>query len=113
MFSGAPNAWLWLFILIIGGGIGKIVGSYAAGRLVGLDRATSLEIGVLMNTKGLVELVILGVGLQTGILSSIAYSVLLLLALISTALTIPLINLINRVTQKNDSQCQSIDRTRV
>ncbi len=48
-----------------------------------------------MNTKGLVELVILGVGLQTGILSNNAYTVLLLLALVSTALTVPLINLLN------------------
>lgn len=112
-FSGAPSAWLWLLILIIGGCFGKIVGSYFAGRLVGLDKSTALEVGVLMNTKGLVELVVLGVGLQTGILSSVAYSVLLLLTLISTALTVPLINFINGTTNKTRSEYPPIERTGV
>lgn len=112
-FSGAPSMWLWLFILIIGGCFGKVAGSYFAGRLVGLDKSTSLEVGVLMNTKGLVELVVLGVGLQTGILSNAAYSVLLLLALVSTALTVPLINLINGIAAKAENQYQAIGRTGV
>lgn len=109
-FSGAPIQWLWLLILIIGGCFGKIVGSYFAGRLVGLDKSTSLEVGVLMNTKGLVELVVLGVGLQTGILSNVAYSVLLLLALVSTALTVPLINFINGTVNKSRNQYQPVER---
>lgn len=88
----------------------KIVGSYFAGRLVGLDKSTSLEVGVLMNTKGLVELVLLGVGLQAGILSNVAYSVLLLLALVSTALTVPLINLINGTVNKSKNQYQPVER---
>lgn len=113
IFSDGLSIWAWLCILVIGGCFGKIFGSYVASRLIGLDKATSLEVGVLMNTKGLVELVVLGVGLQTGILSGAAYSVLLLLALISTALTVPLISLINGTVSKPDNQYREIGRTSV
>lgn len=113
IFSDDLSIWAWLCILVIVGCFGKIFGSYVASRLIGLDKATSLEMGVLMNTKGLVELVVLGVGLQTGILSGAAYSVLLLLALISTALTVPLISLINGTVPKPDNQYRGIGRTSV
>lgn len=59
-----------------------------------------IEIGVLMNTKGLVELVLLGVGLQVGVLSESSYGVLLVFALISTALTNPLITFLGGRARK-------------
>lgn len=48
------------------GTVGKVLGSYIGARASGLKPKVSIEVGVLMNTKGLVELVILGVGLQAG-----------------------------------------------
>ena len=86
------SIWGWLIIFILGGFIGKIGGTYIGGRACGLSSDTAMEVGVLMNTKGLVELVVLSVGLELGILSATTYSVLLVLALFSTVMTIPLLN---------------------
>jgi len=82
-----PGLWWWLLLFLLGGTVGKLLGSYIGARVLGLRPIVSIEIGVLMNTKGLVELVVLGVGLQAGVLSERSYSVLLMLALVSTALT--------------------------
>ncbi|MFB4391940.1 MULTISPECIES: cation:proton antiporter [unclassified Pseudomonas] len=98
-----PTLWLWLLLFLVGGIVGKVLGSYVGARLSGLTPKVSLELGVLMNTKGLVELVVLGVGLQMGVLSESSYSVLLMLALVSTALTNPLISLLNRSARKSDA----------
>ncbi|MFG0409035.1 cation:proton antiporter [Pseudomonas sp. FYR_11] len=84
---GEPDFWLWLLLFLLAGTFGKFLGSYIAGRVLGLRLNVSIEIGVLMNTKGLVELVLLGVGLQAGVLSESSYSVLLMLALVSMVLT--------------------------
>ncbi|WP_409489130.1 cation:proton antiporter [Pseudomonas promysalinigenes] len=82
-----PGLWLWLLLFLLGGAFGKLLGSYIGARIVGLRPIVSIEIGLLMNTKGLLELVVLGVGLRAGVLSEISYSVLLMLALSSTVLT--------------------------
>lgn len=87
------SIWGWLAIFILGAFVGKIGGSYFGGRLSGLKPSTAMEVGILMNTKGLVELVILSIGLQLGILSITAYSVLLVLALFSIVMTSPMLNL--------------------
>nr|WP_245362781.1 cation:proton antiporter [Pseudomonas sp. BP8] len=89
------DVWVWGAVFFLGGTAGKVAGSYIGGRLIGLGGRSSLELGILMNTKGLIELVILNVGLQEGILSDISYSVLLLISLVSTMLTLPLIRLSN------------------
>ncbi|MNW07951.1 hypothetical protein D3C71_2046520 [compost metagenome] len=64
----------------------------------------SIEVGVLMHTKGLVELVVLGVGLQMKVLSESSYSVLLILALVSMALTNPLLAFLGWRSRKSASE---------
>ncbi|MEN8641278.1 cation:proton antiporter [Pseudomonas sichuanensis] len=96
-----PSLWLWLLLFLLGGTVGKVLGSYIAARASGLKPKVSIEVGVLMNTKGLVELVVLGVGLQAGILSESSYSILLILALVSTVLTNPLIALLSWWSRKS------------
>lgn len=86
------DTWLWLGIFAFGGFFGKVVGTYLAGRICGLSPAIAMEVGLLMNTKGLVELVILNIGLQLGILSEKAYSIFLIIALLSIVMTPPLLN---------------------
>jgi Kef-type K+ transport system membrane component KefB len=87
------STWGWLGLFVLGGFLGKIGGTYWGGRVCGLTTATALEVGVLMNTKGLVELVVLNIGLELGILSATTYSVLLVLALFSTVMTMPLLTM--------------------
>jgi Kef-type K+ transport system membrane component KefB len=85
------SVWSWLAIFILGSFVGKIGGTYLGGRVCGLSPSTAMEVGVLMNTKGLVELVVLSIGLQLSILSTTTYSVLLIVALLSTVMTTPLL----------------------
>lgn len=81
-------------VVLAGGTLGKVLGSYIGAWMSGLRPINSIEVGELMNTKGLVELVILSVGVQVGVLSESSYSILLALAVVSTVLTNPLMGLL-------------------
>lgn len=77
-----------IFVVAMGG---KLVGSWAGAQAMGLRGRRSLTVAALMDTRGLTELVVLTVGLQTGILTSTMYSLLLVMALVTTAATGPLL----------------------
>jgi Kef-type K+ transport system membrane component KefB len=70
---------------------GKLGGSAIASRLSGLSWRESAAVGVLMNTRGLVELVFLNVGLELGVISPTLFSMMVIMALVTTALTTPLL----------------------
>jgi len=88
--------WLWIVIFVIAGVASKIIGSLLAGVLLGMRQRESLELGILMGTKGTAELVVLSVGHSASLLSDNSYMVLLLLSVVSTLLTVPLIILLNK-----------------
>jgi Kef-type K+ transport system membrane component KefB len=92
--NGDDVALLALILLCAIGGKG--LGGYAMARLSGLDRQQSSMIGVLVNTRGLTELIALNVGLGAGIIDQQLFTVLVLMALITTAMTGPLITVLNR-----------------
>ncbi|KAJ3217160.1 K(+)/H(+) antiporter [Dinochytrium kinnereticum] len=73
---------------------GKIGGCSAAARFCGLNMRESLAVGVLMNTKGLVEIIILNIGLDAGLINDQVFAVMVLLAIVTTCMTTPLISLI-------------------
>lgn len=75
---------------------GKVGGAAAPALLVGFDRRDALTVGVLMNTRGLTELVMLGIGLELGLLSTQLYTVLVLMALVTTVMTGPLLTALDR-----------------
>ncbi|WP_030544294.1 cation:proton antiporter [Streptomyces albus] len=75
---------------------GKFGGTYLGARSQGLPPRPSAALGVLMNTRGLTELVILGVGLQLGLLDAGLYSLVVVMAVVTTAMTGPLLTLIYR-----------------
>jgi Kef-type K+ transport system membrane component KefB len=75
---------------------GKLGGAAAAAKLCGEDWKTSIRIGVLMNTRGLTELVILSVGLERGLISAQVFTIMVLMALATTFMAAPLLALINR-----------------
>jgi Kef-type K+ transport system membrane component KefB len=70
---------------------GKLGGSALASRATGLSWRDSLAVGALMNTRGLMELVILNVGLEIGVISPTLFAMLVLMALVTTAMTSPLL----------------------
>ncbi|MER5486780.1 cation:proton antiporter [Streptomyces sp. NPDC002812] len=73
---------------------GKFGGTYLGARSQALDKKDSLTLAALMNTRGLTELVILGVGLELGLLDGSLYSLMVVMALVTTAMTGPLLSLI-------------------
>ena len=70
--------------------LGKGVACWAAARLNGEDQPTSLAVGTLMNSRGLMELIILNIGLQNGFIESGLFSVMVLMAIVTTLMTSPL-----------------------
>jgi len=72
----------------------KIGAGWAAGRLTGLDSPTALAVGVLINIRGMLELVILNIGLQHGLIEVPLFSVLVLMAIATTFMASPLFELV-------------------
>jgi Kef-type K+ transport system membrane component KefB len=73
--------------------VGKVGPGYVASRLGGLNRQDSVTVAVLVNTRGLTELIALNVGLSAGLIDQRLFSVLVIMALITTAMTAPLLSL--------------------
>jgi Kef-type K+ transport system membrane component KefB len=67
---------------------------WAAARLTGQDNATALGIGALMNARGLMELIIINIGLQRGIIGPALFSILVLMAILTTLMASPLFELV-------------------
>jgi len=86
--------WLVVAAIIAVATLGKFGGSYVAARLTGLGARDAAAIGVLMNTRGLMELVVLNVGLDLRIISPTLFAMLVLMALFTTFMTTPLLHLI-------------------
>jgi Kef-type K+ transport system membrane component KefB len=83
-------------LIILVATAGKFGGSFVAARLSGLGWRESSAIGVLMNTRGLMELIVLNVGLDMGILSPTLFAMLVIMALATTFSTTPVLHLIMR-----------------
>lgn len=90
LISGA-EMWGYCVIIIGLAVIGKVGGASLGARLMGLSWREAGAVGVLMNTRGLVELVILNIGLDLGILSPALFSMMVLMALVTTLMTAPLL----------------------
>jgi Kef-type K+ transport system membrane component KefB len=92
-----PRLWAICGFIIFIAAFGKIVGSTLAARLVGQNWKNALTIGALMNTRGLMELVVLNIGYDLGILTPQVFAMMVLMAITTTFMTGPLLNLIEYV----------------
>jgi Kef-type K+ transport system membrane component KefB len=88
------GAFVVLAIVLAVACLGKLGAAYPASRLGGLPRRESAAVAVLVNTRGLTELVALNVGLADGIISKQLFAVLVLMAVITTVATSPLLHLV-------------------
>ena len=95
LVSGTGPWSVFLLILFVAC-VGKFGGTTVAARAVGLPWRTATSLGVLMNTRGLVELIVLNVGLDLGVISAPLFTMLVLMALVTTFATAPLLSLIER-----------------
>jgi len=87
--------WGYALLIIATAVIGKLAGAAFTARAMGMDWKNSFGLGVLMNTRGLVELVILNAGLDLGILSPALFTMLVLMALTTTFMTSPILRVMN------------------
>lgn len=81
--------WAWCGLLTVLATLGKFAGCYLAARWSGLTRQESKIIGILMNTRGLMELIIINVGYDLGVISQNMFTMLVLMAIVSTVITTP------------------------
>jgi Kef-type K+ transport system membrane component KefB/nucleotide-binding universal stress UspA family protein len=85
------EAWLVCGLVIAVACAGKFGGSAIAARLTGLSWRESSALGILMNTRGLMELIVLNIGLDLGVISPLIFSMMVLMALFTTFITTPLL----------------------
>jgi Kef-type K+ transport system membrane component KefB len=81
----------WLGLVLVVSVLGKIVPVYVAGRASGFDHWQSAVLGSLMNTRGLMELIALNVGYDLGFLPQKAFTMLVIMAVVTTIMTGPLL----------------------
>ena len=85
------EAWLICGLIIVLATLGKFGGSFAAARLTGMSWRDSAALGALMNTRGLMELIVLNVGLDLKVISPELFSMMVIMALVTTVATSPIV----------------------
>jgi Kef-type K+ transport system membrane component KefB len=90
-----PYLWKITGLIILVAIVGKFIGSTIAAKFVGQNWKDSLTIGALMNTRGLMELVVLNIGFDLGVLTPEIFAMMVIMALVTTFMTGPVLDLIN------------------
>ncbi len=90
-----PYLWKVTGLIILVAVVGKFVGSALAAKFIGQNWKDSLTIGALMNTRGLMELVVLNIGYDLGVLTPEIFAMMVIMALVTTFMTGPSLDLIN------------------
>ena len=85
-----PYLWLLTGIILLAAIVGKGVACYTAARLHGENHREAMAVGTLMNARGLMELIILNIGLQRGIIEPALFTIMVLMAVITTLMTTPI-----------------------
>ena len=89
-----PTGFAQLGLVLVAACAGKFLGAYVAARAQRLGSRHAAAIGVLMNTRGLTELVILNIGLEFGVLTRDLFTMLVIMAIFTTIITEPLLRLV-------------------
>ncbi|MFC4517281.1 cation:proton antiporter [Streptomyces ehimensis] len=94
------RSWLWCLAVTVVAIGAKWVSSMAAGRLAGYGWSQSMSLGALMSCRGLTELIVLNVALDLGVITPTVFTMLVIMALVSTALTSPSLTLIRHWSRR-------------
>lgn len=93
LIQGAEQ-WLWCGAIIVVATVGKFGGTVLAARFTGQNWKMSTSLGVLMNTRGLMELIVLNVGLELGIITPALFAMMVLMAIATTMATAPILSVL-------------------
>ena len=100
----SPALWGVCLLLITVAVAGKLGGCAVAARLAGESWKDSFTIGTLMNTRGLMELVALNIGYEMGVLPPSIFVILVIMALVTTFMTTPLLHLVERIFARREER---------
>lgn len=92
------HSWLICCVIIGIAILGKLIGTAVAARGVGISWPESFSLGILMNTRGLMELIVLNIGYDLGILPPEIFTMLVIMAIVTTVMTSPLLSLTSLIS---------------
>lgn len=104
------HLWGVAFVIICVAILGKFGGSMFTARFMGNSWPDCLKLGALMNTRGLVELVVLNIGYDLGVLSPQVFAMLVIMALFTTFMTGPVLDLINKFTKTGHDEKSELEK---
>ena len=87
----SASAWGWCALIVFLSTLGKFGGAYIAARISGLSPMESKVLGIMMNTRALMELIVINVGYDLGVISQQMFTILVIMAIFSTVITSPLL----------------------
>lgn len=87
----SPVLWFLCILVVLVAIVGKYVGTYIAARVCGIANREASALGWLMNTRGLTELIVLNIGLSLNVISPLLFTMLVIMALVTTFMTSPLL----------------------
>ncbi len=102
------ESWLWCAAIILVATVGKFGGTLVAARLTGLSWRDAAALGTLMNTRGLMGLIVLNIGLDLGVIDPTLFAMMVVMALVTTAATAPVLRWLIP-TASADSRRQEVD----
>jgi Kef-type K+ transport system membrane component KefB len=105
-----PYLWSITGLIILVAVTGKFIGSALAAKFVGQNWKDSLAIGALMNTRGLMELVVLNIGYDLGVLSPEIFAMMVIMALLTTFMTGPALDVINWAFRSKSEVPQTVSQ---
>jgi Kef-type K+ transport system membrane component KefB len=105
-----PSVLLFGLAAVVLAVLGKFGGCWAAARLRGEPNIEALRIGTLMNARGLMQLIALNIGLEAGIVSSTLFAALVLVALVTTVMTAPVLTWLNHIDRQRNGEPAASER---
>jgi Kef-type K+ transport system membrane component KefB len=85
------SLWNWCLVLVLAAIVGKFGGGYVAARMAGLNNHQANTIGIMMNTRALMELIVLNIGYDLGFIPQSVFTMLVIMAVFTTIITAPVL----------------------
>jgi Kef-type K+ transport system membrane component KefB len=92
--KGNHGMWGYFVLILLVAIVGKLGGSALSARMLGMPSREAIGLGILMNTRGLMELVVLNIGLDIKVISPNVFSMMVIMALLTTFMTVPVLEMV-------------------
>lgn len=106
---GDSKTWLWTGFILLLAITGKMGGAIFGARLTGQNWKSSIALGALLNTRGLVELIVLNIAYNAHVFSPTLFTMLVVMALVTTGITTPILDWLKLPGEEAEAR-PSLDR---